>query len=56
MGGIMTLAGRFNQIDAVKGIGMLLVIIGHMDVTLIGGSISTFICDFHMKLFFIVFG
>lgn len=55
-GGIMTLAGRFNQIDAVKGIGMLLVIIGHMDVTLIGGSISTFICNFHMKLFFIVFG
>lgn len=48
--------GRYNQIDALKGFGMILVIIGHMDLTLVGTSIGTFIYTFHMPLFFMISG
>lgn len=47
---------RFNQVDALKGLGMILVIIGHMDLTLVGTSVATFIYTFHMPLFFLVSG
>lgn len=47
---------RFNQLDALKGLGMILVIIGHMDLSLVGSSIGTFIYTFHMPLFFLVSG
>lgn len=44
---------RNKRIDAVKGIGILLVIIGHINVH---RYINTFIYLFHMPLFFIVSG
>lgn len=45
---------RQDYIDSTKGIGILLVILGHL-VTLCGFT-STFIYGFHMPLFFLISG
>ena len=42
---------RFNWVDNVKGLAIILVVLGH-----IASSFSTFIYSFHMPLFFIVSG
>lgn len=48
---------RQSDIDILKGFGILFVVIGHMGMPqLIGGSISTWIYNFHMPLFFAVSG
>jgi uncharacterized membrane protein YcfT len=39
---------RIDWIDIAKGYGILLVILGHLDV----GKIGTWIYTFHMPLFF----
>lgn len=44
---------RINYLDVAKGIGILLMIFGHIDR---GGIIQTWIYSFHMPLFFIVSG
>lgn len=43
---------RNEAIDVLKGIGIILVIIGHMNTSQIGGGIITYIYSFHMALFF----
>ena len=40
---------RINWIDQVKGIGILLVVIGHMNIP---QELSKIIFSFHMPLFF----
>ena len=45
---------RLGYFDTVKGIGILLVVLGH--ATFVNERILTFICAFHMPLFFIVSG
>ena len=45
---------RLEWVDISKGIGILLVIIGHC--VYIGGSIHNWIFSFHMPLFFILSG
>ena len=42
---------RLVQFDVLKGIGILLVLLGHTDVA---GIPKTFIYGFHMPLFFSV--
>lgn len=44
---------RLDHIDACKGIGILLVILGHTNVPSI---VHTIIYSFHMPLFFIISG
>lgn len=44
---------RIDYLDIAKGIGILLMIFGHIDR---GGIIQTWIYSFHMPLFFIVSG
>lgn len=43
---------RNNTFDIAKGIGMLCVIAGHMDI----GVVNTVVFSFHMPLFFIISG
>ncbi len=43
---------RLNYIDVAKGIGMLLVVIGHCSNTIA----NQYIYSFHMPLFFIITG
>ena len=45
---------RLDYLDMTKGIGIILVVIGHS--TLAGESLLTWIASFHMPLFFIVTG
>ena len=45
---------RYAEIDMAKGIGILLVILGHIQY--IGGGLRNFIVSFHIPLFFIVAG
>lgn len=47
---------RDNTIDVLKGIGIILVVIGHMDTSQIGGGIISYIYSFHMPLFFWISG
>jgi acyltransferase len=42
---------RFNWVDNVKGLAIILVVLGH-----IASPFSAFIYSFHMPLFFIVSG
>ena len=44
---------RINWIDQAKGIGIFLVVIGHMNIPL---KLSVFIFSFHMPLFFFISG
>lgn len=44
---------RTGWIDALKGIGILLVVLGH---TLVGGPVRQFVYLFHMPLFFFISG
>lgn len=45
---------RIDYLDMVKGIGIILVVIGHS--TLPSDSVITWLASFHMPLFFIVSG
>lgn len=45
---------RLDYLDAVKGIGIILVVIGHSTYT--GEHLLTWIASFHMPLFFILSG
>jgi len=45
---------RLDYLDAVKGIGIILVVIGHS--TYAGENLLTWIASFHMPLFFIISG
>jgi fucose 4-O-acetylase-like acetyltransferase len=45
---------RFDYLDIAKGIGVLLVLFGHL--LQYGGKVSTFIFSFHMPLFYIISG
>ncbi|MEO4054123.1 acyltransferase family protein [Solibacillus sp. CAU 1738] len=47
---------RDNQIDALKGIGIVYVIIGHLQISKIDYSMWSYIYSFHMPLFFFVSG
>jgi acyltransferase len=44
---------RINWIDQAKGIGILLVVLGHMNIPM---NLSVFIFSFHMPLFFFISG
>lgn len=44
---------RFEWIDAVKGIGILLMVLGHMHV---GDAVRGFIYSFHMPMFILISG
>lgn len=46
----MTGSNRIEEVDISKGIGMVLVITGHLCVS---ASLRNFIYSFHMPLFFI---
>ncbi len=46
---------RIDEIDVAKGIGILLVLLGH-SITLIDNSVNTVILSFHMPLFFYLSG
>ena len=47
--------GRTKEIDFAKGLGILLVMLGH-SITLMDNPLNTFILSFHMPLFFFVSG
>ena len=49
-----TKSGRIDEIDVMRGIGILLVVIGHVFPA--GKRVHTFIYSFHMPLFFIISG
>lgn len=49
----MTESNRIEEVDISKGIGMVLVITGHLCVS---ASLRNFIYSFHMPLFFILSG
>ena len=49
----MTGSNRIEEVDISKGIGMVLVITGHLCVS---ASLRSFIYSFHMPLFFILSG
>lgn len=54
---LKALKSRENEVDVLKGIGILFVIIGHQGSPLFGGnSILEYVYTFHMPLFFIVIG
>ena len=46
---------RKEEIDFAKGLGILLVMLGH-SMTLMNNPLNTFILSFHMPLFFFVSG
>lgn len=46
---------RIREIDYAKGIGIMLVMLGH-SITLMDNSLNTFILSFHMPLFFFLSG
>jgi fucose 4-O-acetylase-like acetyltransferase len=48
--------GRIMWIDTAKGIGIILVVIGHICLRAVDGGLSWFIFLFHMPLFFILSG
>lgn len=50
----MTKKERINYLDIAKGIGMILVVIGHVDY--VDESIRQYITAFHMPLFFLISG
>lgn len=50
----MTKSNRIDYLDIAKGIGILLVIIGH--IPHIGEPVRQYIVSFHMPLFFIISG
>lgn len=48
---------RFTEIDILKGIGIIFVIMGHMgSPEYLGNSIVPYIYSFHMPLFFLCSG
>ncbi len=47
-------ASRLNYLDIAKGIGIILVILGHIEY--IGNALKLFIVAFHMPLFFVMSG
>lgn len=49
----MTESNRIEEVDISKGIGMVLVITGHLCV---GAPLRNFIYSFHMPLFFVLSG
>jgi fucose 4-O-acetylase-like acetyltransferase len=51
-----TSSKRFKYIDVTKGIGILLVVLGHNDIVLVSPYLKLFIYSFHMPLFFFISG
>lgn len=49
-------AARDRSIDVLKGIGMVVVIMGHLDASGIGGSFVVYLYSFNVALFFVVAG
>ena len=47
---------RFNYLDITKAIGIILVIIGHINYTGYNYQIKKYLYAFHMPLFFIIIG
>lgn len=47
---------RIHYLDVAKAIGIILVIVGHIEKNHLSESVSGFIFSFHMPLFFIVSG
>lgn len=47
---------RDKSVDVLKGIGIILVILGHLDSSRIGGGFITYLYTFHVPLFFIASG
>lgn len=52
----VTLAKRIGYIDIAKGIGIVLVVMGHNDFALISPFAHKFIYSFHMPMFFFMSG
>jgi len=50
---IKQIAGRYEQLDIAKGIGIVLVVIAHNSIL---RPFETFILPFHMPLFFFIAG
>ena len=53
MAEVKTAHNRIDWIDVARGYGVILVILGHMDL---GDAVTTVIYSFHMPLFFILSG
>jgi len=47
---------RDQSIDVLKGIGIILIVLGHLDATQVGGSFITYLYTFHVAIFFVVAG
>ena len=52
----MTMKKRVQYIDIAKGIGILLVVLGHNDLNAYHPMLHRFIYAFHMALFFFLSG
>lgn len=48
--------GRIVSLDAAKGLGILLVVLGHNDLALVSPFLQRFIYSFHVPLFFCLSG
>ncbi|MEF3403547.1 acyltransferase family protein [Agromyces sp. CCNWLW203] len=47
---------RDTSVDVLKGIGIVLIILGHLDASGIGGSFIAYLYTFHVALFFVAAG
>lgn len=47
---------RDTSVDVLKGIGIILIILGHLDASGIGGSFIAYLYTFHVALFFVAAG
>src|SRR5688500_482902 len=54
--GILTMSKRIEYLDIAKGIGILLVVLGHNDFEVISLFVQRLIYSFHMPLFFFLSG
>ena len=52
----MSISKRIEYIDIARGIGILLVVMGHNDFSLISPFLFKLIYSFHMPLFFFMSG
>ncbi|KQZ82084.1 hypothetical protein ASD56_14435 [Microbacterium sp. Root166] len=47
---------RDRSVDVLKGIGIIVVIMGHVDLSAVGGAFISYLYSFNVALFFIVAG
>lgn len=47
---------RDASVDVLKGIGIILIVLGHLDATPIGGTFIGYLYTFHVALFFVAAG